>query len=78
MCLAASRAQSRSTIYLRGGDFCFEQDFAAFLGRCDFQGPSTFCDEFASGFFHRLNGLVIVIWIVMEKQKCLHFRIERK
>jgi hypothetical protein len=76
--LQVERSRVQNELLRSGNLFCFEQHFAAFLGRCNFQGPSTFCHEFASRFFHRLNCPVIMIWIMMEKQKCLHFGIERE
>ena len=77
-CAALQVRRRRVQDGLRGRDFCFEHDFAAFLRRCDFQRLSAFCDEFASGFGHRLNHPVIVIWVVVKKQKRLHFRVERQ
>src|SRR6266403_3251758 len=59
-----------SRMNLRGGDLlCFEQDFAALLSSCDFQMASALCHEFASGFYHRVYHLVVVIRIMVKQQQ---------
>ena len=54
---------------LGGSDLlCFEQDFAALLSTCDFQMASALYHEFASGFYHRVYHLVVVIRIMVKQQ----------
>src|SRR5436190_12658193 len=62
---------------LRGGDLlCFEQDFAALLGPCDFQMTSALYREFASGFYHRVHHLVVMTRIMVKQQEGLNLRFE--
>ena len=64
---------------LRGGDLLrFEQDFGALLSPCDFQMASALYHEFASGFYHRVYHLVVVIRIMVKQQQRLNLRFERE
>ena len=79
MRLAASREQLLSRVNLRGdGLLWLELDFAALLGPCDFQMASALYREFASGFYHHVYHLVIVIRIMVKQQQRLNFRFERE
>jgi hypothetical protein len=68
-CASLQVAQLPSRMNLRGGDLlCFEQDFSALLSSCDFQMASALYHEFASGFYHRVYHLVVVIRIMVKQQ----------
>src|SRR5206468_7273839 len=76
-CASLQVARLPSRMNLRGGDLlCFEQDFAALLSACHFQMASALYHEFASGFYHRVYHIVVVIRIMMKQQKRLDLRFE--
>src|SRR5882724_9461269 len=67
-CASLQVAQLPSRRNLRSDLLCFEQDFAALLSSCDFQMASALYHKFASGFYHRVYHLVVVIRIMVKHQ----------